>query len=272
MNQDQPADHPEPRQDTQPSPQPPRPAAAHETHAPTLPAPVSQPAAVQPPSPEPSPAPAQPSPGPEPAQNLYNPTDAQPRREEAPAPSPQTAETHDSPAASRPNLDFTPPPAPADLQMQDNGEEVVWTASEFIQHEKSPNWYMALAGISLAAVVLVYLLTRDVFNAIIVVIAAVLFGVVARRQPRRLQYVVNDHGIGIGRRFYSYDDFRSFSLLDEGAVRSFVLMPLKRFMPALTLYYDPKDEGRIGDVLADHLPFAEHKHELTDRLMRKIRF
>jgi hypothetical protein len=43
-------------------------------------------------------------------------------------------------------------------------------------------------------------------------------------------------------------------------------------MPSLSLYYDLDDEDVIGDLLADHLPYAQHQHELTERLMRRIRF
>lgn len=174
----------------------------------------------------------------------------------------------------RPN--DTPPhparPSPANIQMHTDGQEVVWTAAEFIDHDKSPAWYLGLVGISVVVIAAVYFITKDIFNSAIVAVAAVLFAVVAGRQPRHMQYVVNDHGIGIGHRFYAYADFRSFSVLDEGHIRSIVLMPLKRFMPPLNLYYDPADENRIGDLLATHLPFAEHQRELTDRLMRRIRF
>lgn len=161
---------------------------------------------------------------------------------------------------------------PVDLQMQDNGKQVSWTALEFVEHDKTQSWYLSMVGISVVVVAAVYFITKDLFNAFIIVIAAVLFGVVAGRAPRHMDYMVNGHGVAIGRRFYPYSEFRSFSIADEGHVRSIVLMPLKRFMPSLTLYFDPADEQRIGDVLADHLPFAQYQRELTDRLMRRIRF
>jgi hypothetical protein len=164
------------------------------------------------------------------------------------------------------------PVTPIDPQMQENGREIVWTAAEFIEHQKSPGWYLGMIGVALVVVVTVFLLTRDIFNTIMCIVAAILFAVVAGRPPRQLQYAIDDHGIQIGRRFYPYSDFRSFSVVDEGAISSIVIMPLKRFMPSLSLYYDLDDEDVIGDLLADHLPYAQHQHELTERLMRRIRF
>lgn len=175
----------------------------------------------------------------------------------------------------RPDNSLTPAagvPTSVDPQMQDNGREVVWSASEFIAHHKSPEWFMGMVGGSVAVAVLVYFITRDIFNTVVVVIAAVIFGVAANRQPRQMQYAVNDHGVEIGRHFYAYDSFRSFSVVNEGPISSIVLMPLKRFMPTLTIYFDPADENRIGDVLIEHLPMHQHEHDLTERLMRRIRF
>lgn len=162
--------------------------------------------------------------------------------------------------------------SPADVSSQVGDEEIAWNASEFVEHEKSPEWYFAMVGISVVAMIVTFLITRDWFNAVIVAVAAVLFGVSAARPPRHLQYLISDHGVGVGRRFYVYTDFRSYSLLDEGPMHSIILMPLKRFMPPISLYFDPADEDRIAEVLAAHLPFAEHEHELTERLMRRIRF
>jgi hypothetical protein len=104
------------------------------------------------------------------------------------------------------------PVTPIDPQMQENGREIVWTAAEFIEHQKSPGWYLGMIGVALVVVVTVFLLTRDIFNTIMCIVAAILFAVVAGRPPRQLQYAIDDHGIQIGRRFYPYSDFRSFSV------------------------------------------------------------
>jgi hypothetical protein len=104
------------------------------------------------------------------------------------------------------------------------------------------------------------------------VIVTVLFGVFAARKPRTLNYALDDAGIHIGQKFYSYGDFKSFSVLDEGGLNAIWLMPLKRFMPSLTIYYAPNDEDKIMRVLSSFLPFEDRDHDMVDRLMRKVRF
>jgi len=149
---------------------------------------------------------------------------------------------------------------------------VSWSASEFIVHEKKTGWYglLALAGIFIAAAV--YLLTKDKISSIMIMFATLILGVFAARRPRTLDYQVDSSGIHIGPKSYPYEDFKSFSVIDEGAISSINLTPLKRFMAGITVYYDPKDEDRIVTVLSDYLPFEEGKKDVVDRFMHRIRF
>ncbi len=163
-------------------------------------------------------------------------------------------------------------PQPADLRMQHVGDSVSWTASEFIAHEKSANWYLALVGVAILITALVWLITRDALSVGTAVIVSIIFGYAASRKPREMQYSVDDHGITIGRRFYAYSNFRGFSVMQEGPFQSIALMPLKRFMPTMSIYFDPADEERILDVLAAYLPIEARSHDAIDRLMRRIRF
>jgi hypothetical protein len=154
----------------------------------------------------------------------------------------------------------------------DPSEEITWTASEFIAHEKSPGWYalLALGGVVGAGVI--YALTKDEITAGIVLLAAVLLGVFAARKPHVQQYTINQYGIHIGQRTYSFQGFKSFSVTEEGAIASVVFMPLKRFMPALTIYVAPDMENQVLDYLAGFLPLERHRQDAVDSLMKHIRF
>jgi len=150
---------------------------------------------------------------------------------------------------------------------------VSWTASEFIAHVKNTNWYVRL-GISTVIVAgLAFLVTRgDKVTTGMFVIVGIVFGVVASRQPRELPYVVDGQGVQIGPKQYPYSDFRSFSIVQEGVIESIWLMPLKRFMPILTVYFEPKDGHKIVDILAQNLPMENRQMDPVDRLMHRLRF
>ncbi|HSH56126.1 MAG TPA: hypothetical protein VK983_04885 [Candidatus Limnocylindrales bacterium] len=181
---------------------------------------------------------------------------------------PLAPETSFQQAEDRP----TPGPVESGDVLSGSQDQISWTASEFIAHSKSASWYIGLGAGALVLAFFIYAITFDLVSSLVILIGAGLFGVSASRQPRQLDYGLSTQGISIGARIYPYKDFRSFSVVDEGAFSSIVLMPLKRFAPPLSIYYHPDDEHHIVEALSYHLPMQEHKHDLTESLMRKIRF
>lgn len=161
---------------------------------------------------------------------------------------------------------------PEEVPSNPEQTEITWTASEFVAHEKSASWYMGLAVAAAAIAGLIYLITRDFVSVGVVLFGAFMLGVYGARQPRQLDYSIDPSGVTIGQKYYPFSDFRTFSIIPEGAFSSIVFMPLKRFAPPTTIYYDPKDENSIVAVLSNSLPFEEGKHDAVERLMRRIRF
>ena len=127
-----------------------------------------------------------------------------------------------------------------------------------------------LAALILAA--LVFIATRDKISTGMVLIAALVLGIFAARKPRVLDYRLDDTGLTIDTKFYDYAAFKSFSVINEGPAYSIFLMPMKRFMPGLSLYYDQKDQQKIADILAQRLPLEDRHVDTIDRFMHRIRF
>lgn len=224
-----------------------------------------------------SPPPAEPqaqSPTPAPEPPLQQSVQAEPQAANQPvpevaSPAEESFFRQDIGYAGKPQLDVTG-------EQTDNTlaeSSISWTASEYIAHQKSGKWYglLALGTVLLAA--LAYFITGgDIVSVVVIVVVAIVFGGYAGRKPKELQYTVGPDGLSIGGKAYSFHDLRSFSVLNEGAFSSISFMPLKRFMPTLSIYYAPDDEDKIVDVLSQYLPFEPREHDTVDRLMRKIRF
>ncbi|HKU19119.1 MAG TPA: hypothetical protein VJP80_07700 [Candidatus Saccharimonadales bacterium] len=175
--------------------------------------------------------------------------------------------TTDQPSQMSPDQSANPA-----IAQRPEPDEVSWSASEFIAHQKGAGWYGLLLLAALAASAIVYLITHDIVTCTVIVIVAVLFGISASHKPRVLDYRLDRSGLSIGRKFYSYASFKAFSVIDEGSFSNITFVPFKRFMPGLTIYYDPKDEEKIVNALAAHLPMEQVKHDTFDRLMRRVRF
>jgi hypothetical protein len=159
------------------------------------------------------------------------------------------------------------------LLSSEAAKPVTWSAAEFIAHKKSYGWYLLLGLATVIIAGMVYIIyNRDLFSVIVIIIAAVFFGIVANRQPRTLDYKVDDVGLSIGEKLYAYDSFRSFSIIDEESASSIIFKPLKRFMPLVTVYYPPHDEKSIVNVISKHLPIDTHQLDPIDSLIRRIHY
>jgi len=149
---------------------------------------------------------------------------------------------------------------------------VSWEASEYLHHEKDFVWMTLLIAVTFFLAVVTYFLIEDVFSVAVIVLMAVAMAVYGYRKPRTLTYQINSEGVIVSGRLYEYDKFRSFSIIDEGAVKSILLEPLKRFMPPMSIYYAPDDEDKISEVLSAYLPYRKRELAFVDRLFKKLRF
>ncbi len=206
-----------------------------------------------------------------------------PPQEVVPSPQPPVAPLQPPSAAAPPSPDagglapqfqVTTLPAEDQTSNQLEAEEVIsWTASEYIAHQKSGGWYGALAGCTILFSVLVYFLTSgDVISVVVIFFAAIVFGIYAGKKPKEQQYAISPEGIAIGPKIYEFSQLKTFSITDDGAFSSITFWPMKRFMPTLSIYYDPQDEERIVNTLSLYLPLDTEKRDAVESLMRKIRF
>jgi hypothetical protein len=151
-------------------------------------------------------------------------------------------------------------------------QEVTWTASEFIAQDKGFGWFVGLVVAAVGVTAIAWFVTKDYISVVVIIAVAIVLGVLANRKPRVLEYAVDRDGLEIAGKFFPYVEFRSFSVVQEGAFSSIMLVPLKRFAPPISIYYPPDDEDKIVNVIATHLPMEEHHHDMIDRFAKRIRF
>jgi hypothetical protein len=162
--------------------------------------------------------------------------------------------------------------SPASPLPNSQSNNVTWTASEFIAHHKTAGWYTLLGLAAVIVAAIVWLVDKDIFSAVLVFVGVLLLGVYGAHKPRQLTYSLDDLGIKIGQNHHTFSEFRSFSVVSEGAFASIELVPLRRFAMYTTVYFDPADEDNIINVLNTHLPMEEPRNDLVEQLMRRVRF
>lgn len=129
---------------------------------------------------------------------------------------------------------------------------------------------LALGTIVTAGIV--YLMTQDKVSTGVILFVAVIFGISAARKPREQRYGIDEDGVTIGDKKYPFNTFKSFSIVQEEGIESIWLMPLKRFRPPISIYFDPNDGDQIVNILSQFLPIEDHQLDAVDRLMHRLRF
>lgn len=152
------------------------------------------------------------------------------------------------------------------------GDEARWSAPLFRHHEKGSGWYLVLILATVIVGGLAYLIARDRWAVIAIVALAVVVAIAAGKRPHDVEYVVTTDGIRVGSRSFSIDDFRSFSVIMDSAGRSIIISPIKRFIPPVTLFYNPEQEEKVVSILSAVLPLEDYHPDAIDRLSRRLRF
>ena len=150
------------------------------------------------------------------------------------------------------------------------GESISWQATEFIEHAHTSSWYSGLIGLTVLLAAVIYLVTKDFFTVVTILIIGIIVGIFAKQKPKQAKYGISNSGFSVNGKTYNYRDFKSFSVFHEGSLNSVGLFPLKRFMPPVSAYFEPKDEPEIVKALGDYLPYEDRKLDAVDRLSRRL--
>jgi hypothetical protein len=146
-----------------------------------------------------------------------------------------------------------------------------WQASEYVQHHKGPGWYSGLGAIILILLG-VAIITHQWLSIAVFLVMAIAVVVYAHKPPRILTYMLDFKGITIEDKFYPYDQFRSFAVLQDSEWHAIDLEPTQRFMPRLTVIFVSEDLDGIVEHLSLHLPRTDRQPDLIERLTRYVRF
>lgn len=159
-----------------------------------------------------------------------------------------------------------------EVQKDSQNAGIIWSASEFVSHQKNTKWYVLLGIGAIVVSGILYLVTREIFSIVVVVILAIALGVFGAVKPKTLDYAIGDEGIQIGPKQFPYTTFHSFAVIDDAAIAYIQLLPQKRFMAPISIYFAPEDEKKIVDYLGEHLPLEHKKRDFTDKLASRIHF
>lgn len=154
---------------------------------------------------------------------------------------------------------------------EDADAVVRWEAEEYVSHDKNAGWYFGLVLVGIILSLISIRFKWWTFTALVVVsVVAIL--VYSIRPPRKIQYVLSKKGLTEGERIYKFEDYKAFGVLQDDVHFAIILMPKKRFSPAVTVYFPENKGEEIVNMFGQRLPMEEVKLDLIDQIVKKLRF
>lgn len=151
-------------------------------------------------------------------------------------------------------------------------QSLEWQASEYVEHEKSMKWFVILALAALVLVAVAVFLLKNYTFAVLIVVMAIAVAVWARRPANEMRYRLDAAGVWVNGKFFAVHDFRSFGVMQEGAIYAIVLLPVKRLAPGVRVYFPEELGEQIVDILGASMPMEDIQPDWIDSITRKLNF
>jgi hypothetical protein len=161
------------------------------------------------------------------------------------------------------------PDAPTELPAI---QPVTWQASEYIQHDKSPLWYILFTVVVCVFVGAAIFLQAWTFVVLIPVMAVALM-VYTHRPPHVISYALSEKGLYINDMLHPMGEFKAFSIAQSANPQQnqLVLTPVKRFRPSLTIFFPSEVGEELVDIMGAYLPDQPYKLDAFDKIIQKLR-
>lgn len=146
-----------------------------------------------------------------------------------------------------------------------------WQALEYMQHQHEPIWYVGFGATVLILIAVAIFVFKSPTFAVLVPVMAVALALYVRRPPATIDYTVSRKGIHVNDRLYTFDQFKSFSVVRQETTNHVVLIPRKRFQLGQNIYFPTEIGEKLVDMLAARLPMKEASPDIIDKLLAKLR-
>jgi hypothetical protein len=156
-------------------------------------------------------------------------------------------------------------------------EKLEWSALEYEEKERSPDWFWAL-GVIVVTSSVTAIIFGNYFFAALLFLGGILLAFFAVKKPEMVRYELNNQGLQIRTRLYPYDNIRSFwvqaDLSREAKLKPIFFVKSQRaFMPILSI---PIHEDIAEDIrsimLAKNIPEEEMKEHASLQIMESLGF
>ncbi len=147
-----------------------------------------------------------------------------------------------------------------------------WSASEYMHHEKTADWFFAAGIIAFGFLVLAIILKNALFVILLIVATFSIF-ILGNRPPRLVVFAITSRGFKIDNRLFPFSTLDHFWLnYDPPQTKELYIVSQKMLMPQITIPLGHTDPNEIREHLAKFLEEKEIEEPMSHIIARFLRF
>lgn len=149
--------------------------------------------------------------------------------------------------------------------------EFFWKTSLFYANPKKKYLLFALAaGLLIGAGVMIFF-HKNTLTAILMIVSAMVLILYANKKPTKSQVAINELGITIDNRPFTYKELKSFWIeYAPGNVKELSLESKKWYLPYTKISIENQNPIELRTMLVNFLPEKEHEISLIDIVGKKL--
>ena len=148
---------------------------------------------------------------------------------------------------------------------------ISWNAPEHFHVEKRQDWYWSV-GIVTLTISAVSIILGNIITGIFVLVAAVALVIHASHPPRIVYHEINDRGLIVHDKFYSFLNLESFWIPHDDIPPRLILKSRKMMMPYIVIFIDECDPEDIREVMLKYIAETEHHEHFLHRVLERLGF
>ena len=142
-----------------------------------------------------------------------------------------------------------------------------WSAYEHEHIERGSDWFWAL-GIAAVCVAIVAILFHDFFFSVLIILAAITIGMLARTAPDLMEFELSDRGIKAGGTMHRFEEILSFWVEDHNVERPLLLVDTTKFMaPNLIIPIEGIDPHAVREYLRTRVEEVPMKEPVAHKIL-----
>lgn len=156
-------------------------------------------------------------------------------------------------------------------------KELVWSALEYEEKERSSDWFWAL-GIIVITSSIASIIFESYFFAVLLILGGLLLGFFATKKPDIITYELNDKGLQIGSRLYPYENIKAFWVQADFTPGAdvkpiFFIHSERAFMPVLSIPINLDIAEDIHSIMSEkEIAEVEMKEHPSEKIMDALGF